>query len=217
MSAGKTARLTGGGTLCVRSIINSYVSNENNIYRKTFDHRTSDPYNEYTYDDLDRPTSVTYHDSDTEAFNMDDLGNRDGNQTLRDDGTVNFVVDDDTNRYTSIGGNSITLSAAKSRSIGNDAGNLTTDKDGYMYEPDEACPRMFLAGENRIVKIEDSSTNDIAEYAHDALGRRTSIIDSKAGTTTLYYGTCPDSSGSDMSDRSDPLSTIYYLLSAKAN
>ncbi len=105
------------------SIVNfdyTYAADENNIYRKTFDHRTNDPYNQYTYDDLDRLTAVTYHDSDTEAFNMDDLGNRDGNQTLRDDGTVNFTVDDDTNRYTSIGGNSITH---------DDAGNMTTDKD----------------------------------------------------------------------------------------
>ena len=115
------------------SVVNfdySYVSNESNIYRKTFDHRISDPYNEYSYDDLDRLTGVTYHDSDTEAFNMDELGNRDGNQTLRDDGTVNFVVDDDANRYTSMGGDSITLSAAKSRPIANDAGNLTAQKRG---------------------------------------------------------------------------------------
>ena len=55
---------------------------QDNIYRKTFDHRTSGPYNEYTYDDLDRLTAVTYHDSDTEAFDIDDLGNRDGNQSM---------------------------------------------------------------------------------------------------------------------------------------
>ena len=54
----------------------SYVANENNIYRKTFDHRSSDPYNEYSYDDLDRLVGVTYHDTDTEAFNMDDTKNR---------------------------------------------------------------------------------------------------------------------------------------------
>ena len=39
----------------------TYVTNENNIYRKTFDHRTSDPYNEFAYDDIDRLTGVTYH------------------------------------------------------------------------------------------------------------------------------------------------------------
>ena len=105
----------------------SYVADENNIYRKIFDHRSGDPYNEYGYDDLDRLTGVTYHDTDTEAFNMDDLGNRDGNQTLRADGTVNFTVDGDTNRYTSFGGNSISHE---------DAGNLTVDKDGYQYTYD---------------------------------------------------------------------------------
>ncbi|MBN1816648.1 MAG: hypothetical protein JW828_04765, partial [Sedimentisphaerales bacterium] len=57
----------------------SYVDDENNLYRKTFDHRSGSPYNQYSYDDLDRLTGVTYHDSDTEAFAMDDLGNRDGN------------------------------------------------------------------------------------------------------------------------------------------
>jgi YD repeat-containing protein len=99
-------------------------------------------------------------------------GNRDGKQALRDDPgapRVNFVVDDDTNRYTSIGGNSITH---------DDAGNLTADKDGYTYEYDY---------ENRVVRIEDSSSNDVAEYAYDALGRRIRVIDSKASTTTLYY------------------------------
>jgi len=103
------------------------------------------------------------------AFNMDALGNRTGNQTLRDDGTVDFTVASATNRYSSIGGNSISH---------DDAGNTTTDKDSYTYEYDY---------ENRIVKIEDSSSNDVAEYAYDALGRRIKVIDSKAATTTLYY------------------------------
>jgi len=54
----------------------------------------------------------------------------------------------------------------------NDAGTLTTDEDGYTYEYDY---------ENRVVKIEDSSANDVAEYAYDALGRRIRVVDSKAG------------------------------------
>ena len=62
--------------------------NGGDMCRKTFDHRAGDPYNEYTYDDLDRLTAVGYHDLDTEAFNMDDLGNRTGNQTLPNDGPV---------------------------------------------------------------------------------------------------------------------------------
>jgi len=40
--------------------------------------------------------------------------------------------------------------------------------------------------ENR-VKIENSSSNAVAEYAYDALGRRIRVIDSVASTTTLYY------------------------------
>jgi len=124
---------------------------------------------EYAYDDLDRVSNVPYHDSQTETFNMDNLGNRDGNQALRDEGTVNFTVDPATNRYSSVGGNSISHDFA---------GNLTIDKDGYEY---------FYDYENRIVKIKDSSSNDVAEYAYDALGRRIRVIDSKAGATTLYY------------------------------
>ncbi|MBN1125490.1 MAG: hypothetical protein JXA82_10815 [Sedimentisphaerales bacterium] len=147
----------------------SYVADENNIYRKTFDHRAGDPYNEYTYDDLERLTDVTYHDSDTEAFVMDDLGNRAGNQTLREDGTINFTVDSSTNRYTTIGGSSMSH---------DDAGNLSVDKDGYQYTYDY---------ENRVVKIEDSSSNDVAEYAYDALGRRICMVDAVASTTTVYY------------------------------
>ena len=38
-----------------------------------------------------------------------------------------------------------------------------------------------------MVKIKDSSSNDVAEYAYDALGRRIRVIDSVASTTTLYY------------------------------
>jgi len=91
----------------------SYAADENNIYRKTFDHRSGDPYNEYTYDDLDRLTDAGYLvDGGTpdreDSFVMDGLGNRTGNQTLRDD-TVNFTVQSSTNRYTSIGGHSIRI------------------------------------------------------------------------------------------------------------
>ncbi len=51
-----------------------YAANENNIYRKAFDHRPDDEYNEYTYDDLDRLIDLTYHDSQTEEFCMDNVG-----------------------------------------------------------------------------------------------------------------------------------------------
>lgn len=51
-------------------------SNEHNIDRQVLDHRTGSPYNQFGYDNLNRLTGVTYHDSDSEAFGMDDLGNR---------------------------------------------------------------------------------------------------------------------------------------------
>ena len=54
----------------------SYVADENNIHRIAFDHRSGSPYNEYSYDNLDRLTGVTYHNSDSEAFVRDDLGNQ---------------------------------------------------------------------------------------------------------------------------------------------
>jgi YD repeat-containing protein len=91
-----------------------------------------------------------------------------GTITLRD-GDVNFVVDDDTNRYTSIGGNNLTY---------DDAGNLTTDKDGYKYTYDY---------ENRITEIKDSSNNSVAEFAYDALGRRIKKYDAAIDQTTYYY------------------------------
>ncbi len=104
---------------------------------------------------------------------MDNLGNRTGDQTLRSDGTVDFTVQSSTNRYTSIGGHSISH---------DDAGNLTVDKDGYQYTYDY---------ENRVVKIEKpdglGGWDDVAEMAYDALGRRIRVIDSVASVTTLYY------------------------------
>ena len=98
-----------------------------------------------------------------------DLGNRTGDQTLRADGTVNFAVDSTTNRYTSIGGEPIAH---------DEAGNMTGDKDGYVY---------FYDYENRIVKIEDDSSSTVATFEYDALGRRIRKVDAVASTTTLYY------------------------------
>ena len=146
-----------------------YVADENNIWKKRFDHRSGTPYNAYSYDAIDRVTGITYLDSDTESFVMDDLGNRAGEQSLRDDGTVNFAVDTETNRYTSVGGNSLAYDAA---------GNLTTDKDGYQFTYDY---------ENRITKIEDDQQALIAEFDYDTQGRRVRVYDAVAGSTAYYY------------------------------
>ena len=88
---------------------------------------------------------------------MDDLGNRMGDQTLRDEGTVNFAVDSLTNRYTSIAGRSLAY---------DDAGNLTQDKDGYQFTYD--C-------ENRIVEIKDDTDSPVVAFDYDTQGRRKSF------------------------------------------
>jgi RHS repeat-associated protein len=146
-----------------------YVADQSNIWKIRFDHRSGTPYNEYGYDDIDRVTQVTYLDSDTENFVMDDLGNRFGNQTLRDDGTVNFAVNTETNRYTSVAGHNLAY---------DDAGNLTQDKDGYKFTYDY---------ENRITEIRNSANTLIAKMDYDTQGRRIRKVDSIANTTTLYY------------------------------
>jgi YD repeat-containing protein len=97
------------------------------------------------------------------------LGNRDS-VIVRDGNNVNYDIDNLSNRYESVGGNTLAYDAA---------GNLTTDKDGYQYEYDY---------ENRITKITKDS-NDIAEFAYDALGRRIKMKDSitppTRGDTTI--------------------------------
>ncbi|MBE0536666.1 MAG: RHS repeat protein [Phycisphaerae bacterium] len=43
----------------------------------------------------------------------------------------------------------------------------------------------FYEYENRVVKIEDSSSNAMAEYTYDALGRRIGMIDKAAEESTF--------------------------------
>ncbi|MFC1678049.1 hypothetical protein ACFL3G_13445 [Planctomycetota bacterium] len=84
---------------------------------------------------------------------MDDLGNR-NNVNLRSGSNEDYVIDANTNRYTSVGGDSLTYDAA---------GNRTTDKDGYEYKYDY---------ENRIIEVNDVNGTRVAEFSYDALGRR---------------------------------------------
>jgi len=90
---------------------------------------------------------------------------------VRDGNNVNYDIDNLTNRYDSVGGNTLAYDAA---------GNLTTDKDGYQYEYD--C-------ENRIVRITDVNDANVAEYSYDALGRRIEKKDciTSANTRRYYY------------------------------
>ncbi|MHC4867564.1 MAG: RHS repeat domain-containing protein [Planctomycetota bacterium] len=145
-----------------------YDANSNNVSKMTYDHRSGDPCTDFTYDRLDRLTIAEYGIGDNnEVFTIDDLGNRD-NVNMRDGSDVNYVIDDLTNRYETVDGNSLAY---------DEAGNLITNVADYNFTYDY---------ENRIIKITKDG-NDIAEFAYDALGRRIRKIDSIAGTTRLYF------------------------------
>jgi YD repeat-containing protein len=147
-----------------------YQPYTNNISKQTYVHRPNDPCTDFSYDNLDRLTIAEYGILDNnQVFTMDDLGNR-TKVNEHDGADVNYVVDNLTNRYDSVGANSLTY---------NEAGDLIQDRDDYNYEYDY---------ENRIVKITKDS-NDIAEFAYDALGRRIEkkdLVDSN-NTRRYYY------------------------------
>jgi YD repeat-containing protein len=109
-------------------------------------------------------------DYEVEVFTMDDLGNR-TKVNVRDGSDVNYVVDNFTNSYNTLGDANLSYDGA---------GNLTTDKDGYGYQYDY---------ENRVVEINDVNGTTIAEFAYDALGRRIEkkdLVDS-SNTRRYYY------------------------------
>jgi len=100
------------------------------------------------HDNLDRLTDLDYLVgvlTEDEQFTYDDLGNR-TNVNLRSGSNESYSVNSTTNRYNSVGGNSITY---------DDAGNMTIDKDGCTYEYDY---------EDRLIKVEDGQQNDVVEY-----------------------------------------------------
>ncbi|MCK5174239.1 MAG: hypothetical protein KAR47_12675 [Planctomycetes bacterium] len=142
--------------------------NNGNIVSKIFNHRTSDPANIYSYDDLDRVVRSDYHNSDNEQFTYDDLGNRLTLNNRADDDVV--YTHNNVNEYTGIGGATPLYDAA---------GNLTRDAAGYTYHYDY---------ENRITKVRKTNdTVDVAIYTYDALGRRIAAQDSVGSATTHYY------------------------------
>ena len=196
-----------------------------NIDNQTFAHRPAvgnapaSPASDYGYDDLDRLTAVTYFDTtaDTESFDYDILGNR-KSVGLRDGSSDNYDVNSLTNRYNSIGGGSVGYDLA---------GNLTSDKDGYVYSWDH---------DNHLTAVKDSSLDLVAEYVYDALGRRvrkTEYINGGTATsqvqtdyyyngwqlltelvtdadlevsTVNYAGACPDGFGSNALDE-----VLFYV------
>jgi len=121
------------------------------------------PDNDYTYDNLDRLTDIDYHDGTDEGFACDKLGNRSGEQNLRE-GMENYSVDSATNRYNNAGEDIVRQY--------DETGNMTGDPN-YAYE-------------NRLIKI-TKGESDIAEYTYDALGRRIQVCDMVADNKTNYY------------------------------
>jgi len=111
-----------------------------------------------------------------------DLGNRTSALLRGEESSQTYAVDVLTNRYDESGAYDVSCCY-------DNAGNTIVDQDGYQYFYDEACPGMFLAGENRLVKIEDSSSVEVASHDYDTLGRRIRVIDKSADpdVTTLYY------------------------------
>lgn len=85
---------------------------------------------------------------------MDKLGNRTA-VTLRDTTTEAYTVYNQTNQYSAITGNNLTY---------DDAGNLTQDRDGYIYDYDY---------ENRLVTVSLGGVGNlvVATFDYDALGR----------------------------------------------
>ncbi|AQT67129.1 Cell wall-associated polypeptide CWBP200 [Anaerohalosphaera lusitana] len=115
---------------------------------------------------------MPYHDTTTESFGMDDLGNR-GTVGLRDNTTDTYVVQPyAANEYASIDSVSLTY---------DNAGNMTADHRGFEYEYDY---------ENRLVKVTNPGQSvTVAEFDYDALGRRIrrGKYDSQGWQNRLYY------------------------------
>ncbi len=105
---------------------------------------------------------------------MDTLGSR-TSVVKRDTNSDTYALGSDTNRYDESTGGPYDVTCAY-----DDAGNMTTDKDGYKY---------YYDYENRLVKIEDSSSVEMATHDYDALGSRIRVIDKsgQSDVTTLYY------------------------------
>ena len=81
-----------------------YDPNTNNITKQTYDHRTSDPAVDFTYDNLDRLTMAEYGIQDNnEVFTIDALGNS-TNVNLHSGSDESYSVDNLTNCYNSVGG-----------------------------------------------------------------------------------------------------------------
>jgi len=157
-----------------------------NITRKTFNHRSGTPSEDYLHDTLDRLTKTTFGQRTStpyEGFVYDDLGNH---LTQDQNGTAVAGLFNSVNEQTKRDGNDVTWDLR---------GNLTADDDGKEY---------FYDRQNLLMRVEDGSSNRIASYAYDALGRRIEKDVEDAGgdiVTRFYYN------GSQMIEETDDAGT----------
>ncbi len=99
--------------------------------------------------------------SRSQAWTMDGQGNW---SSLNTDGTSVGRTHNLQNQVTGVGSVTLTFDAN---------GNLTTDENGNQ---------LFYDAWNRLVRVEDSEENVLADYGYDALGRR--IIEVQGATST---------------------------------
>ncbi|MCP4711149.1 MAG: RHS repeat protein, partial [Planctomycetes bacterium] len=129
--------------------------NTANITQQVFGHRDSTPDNDYTYDTMDRLTKVDYLDSLSEEFDYDKLGNRES-IVDKDDETITYAIDYETNRYDESGSYGVELEY-------DEAGNTTVNYDRYQF---------FYDYENRLIEVQTDANDVVVEYTYNALGRR---------------------------------------------
>ena len=105
----------------------------------------------------------------TETWNLDALGNWTGNSAIAIDGTNQSRTVDSRNRYTAVGGATVTP---------DNIGNIVQDETGLKYAYDIW---------NRVVKVENSSGSVLETYTYDAFGRRITETPSAQTTKDLYF------------------------------
>jgi RHS repeat-associated protein len=148
----------------------------NNITKRTFEHRsgTPAPSEVYAHDSLNRLTRTDFGQRSGdpyEGFVYDLLGNH---LTQDHDGTEFAGLFNDVNEQTKRDGSDVTWDLR---------GNLTED------DPGSGGQEYFYDGSNLLTRVEDGSSNRIASYAYDALGRRIEkdVEDASGDIVTHFY------------------------------
>jgi RHS repeat-associated protein len=132
----------------------------------------------YTYDGLDRLTSVVRNGTETEAWTLDSLGNF---MDSAANGVSQSRTTDASNEI-----QSITQGGTASAQGYDAAGNMTTIADPNNPSGTLTCTFDVW---NRLTQVADSSGNIIAQYQYDGSGRLVEELSNFTGTTpgTVTY------------------------------